>query len=286
MGVAPSDLAVIVTGGARGLGRAMALGLAKAGVRVAVADLPASQAAMRELIKLARAQHVHERIHPIDCDVTRWEACSAVVEAAVERFGGVHGLVNNAGVGMQDIGNVLVGARKKFYEVDAGTWRNAIDVNFNGPFMMAKAIAPRLVAQGWGRIVNIETSSYTMMMEGFSPYGPSKAALEAATVIWAKDLAGTGVTVNALAPGGPANTRMIPATEVADRSTLIPTGGDDRADHLADVAAIGRGHRPQDHRQGMGRGSVGERARGEGWNAGGMVRRRERWIRATCTTRE
>src|SRR6516162_7342699 len=60
-----------------------------------------------------------------------------------------------------------------------------------------------------------------MMMEGFSPYGPSKAALEAATVIWAKDLAGTGVRVNALAPGGPANTRMIPATEVADRSTLI-----------------------------------------------------------------
>ena len=140
MGVAPSDLAVIVTGGARGLGRAMALGLAKAGVRVAVADLPASQAAMRELIKLARAQHVHERIHPIDCDVTRWEACSAAVEAAVERFGGVHGLVNNAGVGMQDIGNVLVGARKKFYEVDAGTWRNAIDVNFNGPFMMAKGL--------------------------------------------------------------------------------------------------------------------------------------------------
>jgi 3-oxoacyl-[acyl-carrier protein] reductase len=87
--------------------------------------------------------------------------------------------------------------------------------------MMAKAIAPTLVAQGWGRIVNIETSNYTMMMEGFSPYGPSKAALEAATVIWAKDLAGTGVTVNALAPGGPANTRMIPATEVADRSTLI-----------------------------------------------------------------
>jgi NAD(P)-dependent dehydrogenase (short-subunit alcohol dehydrogenase family) len=221
MGVAPSDLAVIVTGGARGLGRAMALGLAKAGVRVAVADLPASQAAVRELIDLARAQQLQERIHPIDCDVTRWEECSAAVETAVERFGAVHGLVNNAGVGMQHIGNVLVGARKKFYEVDADTWRNAIDVNFNGPFMMAKAIAPTLVAQGWGRIVNIETSSYTMMMEGFSPYGPSKAALEAATVVWAKDLAGTGVTVNALAPGGPANTRMIPATEVADRSTLI-----------------------------------------------------------------
>jgi 3-oxoacyl-[acyl-carrier protein] reductase len=221
MGVARSDLTVIVTGGARGLGRAMALGLAKAGVRVAVADLPSSEAAMGELLDLARAQRVQERIHPVDCDVTRWDDCTAAARAAVERFGAVHGLVNNAGVGMQHIGNVLVGARKKFYEVDADTWRNAINVNFNGPFMMAKALAPMLVTQGWGRVVNIETSNYTMMMEGFSPYGPSKAALEAATVIWAKDLAGTGVTVNALAPGGPANTRMIPATEVTDRSTLI-----------------------------------------------------------------
>ena len=122
---------------------------------------------------------------------------------------------------MQDIGNVLVGKRKPFYEVDTYAWRNAIEVNVNGPFLMAKAIAPQLVRQGWGRIVNIETSSYTMMMDGFSPYGPSKAALESSTVIWAKDLGGTGVTVNALAPGGPANTRMIPMSEVDDRSTLI-----------------------------------------------------------------
>jgi 3-oxoacyl-[acyl-carrier protein] reductase len=86
---------------------------------------------------------------------------------------------------------------------------------------MAKAVAPVLVRQGFGRIVNITTSHFTMVMEGFSPYGPSKAGLEAATVIWAKDLAGTGVTVNALVPGGPANTRMIPLAEIADRSTLI-----------------------------------------------------------------
>src|SRR5258708_32220133 len=165
---------------------------------------------------LARAQHVQEHIHPIDCDVTRWEACSAAVATALERFGAVPGLVNNAGVGMQPIGNVLVGARKKFYQVDADTWRNAIDVNFNGAFMMAKAIAPTLVAQGWGRIVNIETSSYTMMMEGFSPYGPSKAALEAATVAWAKDLAGTGVPLNPPPPAGPANTPTIPPTARTD----------------------------------------------------------------------
>src|SRR5262249_6663919 len=158
-------LAVIVTGGARGLGRAMALGLAKAGVRVAVADLASSQTDMRELAELARAPQVEGRIHRNDSDGTRWAECAAAVRKAGERFGAVHGLVNNASVGMQHIGNVLVGARKKFYEVDADTWRNAIDVNFNGPFLMAKAVAPLLVAQGWGRIVNIETSSYTMMME-------------------------------------------------------------------------------------------------------------------------
>ena len=137
------------------------------------------------------------------------------------KFGAIHGLVNNAGVGMQNIGNVLVGSRKRFYEVDADIWRKAIDANLNGAFMMAKATTPKLIEQGFGRIVNIVTSFYTMMMDGFSPYGPSKAALEFATVIWSKDLAGTGVTVNALLPGGPANTRMIPQSEVTDRATLI-----------------------------------------------------------------
>src|SRR5262249_57466873 len=100
-----------------------------------------------ELMDLGGEQRLQERIHPIDCDVTRWEECSAAVATAVERFGAVHGLVNNAGVGMQHIGNVLVGARKKFYEVDADTWRNAIDVNFNGPFMSANEFAPKLWAQ-------------------------------------------------------------------------------------------------------------------------------------------
>jgi 3-oxoacyl-[acyl-carrier protein] reductase len=133
----------------------------------------------------------------------------------------VHGLVNNAGIGMQGFGHVQVGPRRRFYEHDAEAWRRAIDTNFNGPFMMAKAIAPTLVAQGWGRIVNIVTSHFTMVMDGFSPYGPSKAALEAATVVWSKDLAGTGVTVNALLPGGPGNTRMIPTEEVPDRSKLV-----------------------------------------------------------------
>lgn len=216
-----SNVVVIVTGGARGLGRAMTLALLRGGKLVVVADLPESAAEVRELTGIATQEQSQDRLLAVECNVTQWEQCQNVVNKAIDQFGTVHGLVNNAGVGMQDIGNVLVGKRKPFYEVDTNAWRNAIEVNVNGPFLMAKAIAPQLVRQGWGRIVNIETSSYTMMMDGFSPYGPSKAALECSTVIWAKDLGGTGVTVNALAPGGPANTRMIPMSEVDDRSTLI-----------------------------------------------------------------
>lgn len=217
----PSNIVVIVTGGARGLGRAMTLALIRSGVRVAVADLPASAVAVRELMDIASKEALQDRLFAVECDVTQWQDCVGTVKKVVDHFGAVHGLVNNAGVGMQHIGNVLVGGRKRFFEVEADTWRKAIDANFNGPFMMAKAVTPLLIEQGWGRIVNIVTSFYTMMMDGFSPYGPSKAALESATVIWSKDLAGTGVTVNALLPGGPANTRMIPQGEVADRSTLI-----------------------------------------------------------------
>jgi NAD(P)-dependent dehydrogenase (short-subunit alcohol dehydrogenase family) len=217
----PANKAVIVTGGARGLGRAMTLALMRSNVRVAVADLPASAAELRELSDIAGKESLQDRLFCLECDVTQWQDCVGAVKKTANHFGAVHGLVNNAGVGMQHIGNVLVGRRKPFFEVDADTWRSAIDVNLNGPFMMARAIAPRLIEQGWGRIVNIVTSFFTMMMDGFSPYGPSKAALEAATVIWSKDLAGSGVSVNALLPGGPANTRMIPPSEVADRSTLV-----------------------------------------------------------------
>jgi len=217
----PLNLVAIVTGGARGLGRAMTVAMMGSGVRVAVLDLPASAVESSELISFAETEGLQDRLICFQCDVTQWPQCIDAVDKTIERFGALHGLVNNAGIGMQDIGNVLVGKRKPFYEVEVDAWRSAIDVNVNGPFIMAKAVAPHLVRQGWGRIVNIETSSYTMMMEGFSPYGPSKAALESATVVWSKDLAGTGVTVNALAPGGPANTRMIPYSEVTDRSTLV-----------------------------------------------------------------
>jgi len=220
-GAQGDGIVAIVTGAARGLGRAMTLGLAEAGCRVAALDLAASGTELAKVAAAAKERGFADRILPLAGDVTVAADGAAAVEAAIRRFGAVHALVNDAGLGMQDIGPVLDGKRKKFYEVDEAAWRASIDTNVNGPFLMAKAVAPHLVKQGWGRIVNIVTSYFTMVMDGFTPYGPSKAALEAATVAWSKDLAGTGVTVNALLPGGAANTRMIPVAEVADRSTLV-----------------------------------------------------------------
>lgn len=211
---------VIITGAARGLGCAMTLALASSGARVAALDLPVSDDEMANLLKRARQAGIEDRILPLHADVSDPKDCAAAIDATVKRFSAVHGLVNNAARRLQNDGPVLEVA-KKFFEVDTDIWRSVVDTNVNGPFLMARALAPVLIAQGWGRIVNIVTSYPTMVTAGFSPYGPTKAALEAATVIWSKDLDGTGVTVNALLPGGPANTRMIPTTRVSDRSTLV-----------------------------------------------------------------
>jgi 3-oxoacyl-[acyl-carrier protein] reductase len=99
---------------------------------------------MSEVLDTARKPGLHDRIVPVDCDVTQWRDCTNATKT----------LVNNAGVGMRGFGHVQVGARAKFYEHDVDAWRRAIDANVNGPFMMAKAVAPALVAQGWGRMVN------------------------------------------------------------------------------------------------------------------------------------
>ena len=75
---------------------------------------------------------------------------------------------------------------------------------------MARAVVPGMVARGSGKVINVSTSDQTMVRRGYSPYGPSKAGLEAASRVWAQDLEGTGVTVNVYLPGGAADTDLLP----------------------------------------------------------------------------
>lgn len=199
----------IVTGGGRGLGRAMTLGLAQAGVRVvatAARELAEVEAVAREAERACGA----DRVRPLLADVTRAEDCAAVVRAALVRFGRLDILVNNAGRGMKYVSDTFLTEPTRFWEVAPDTWRMVTDTNVNGPFLMARAAVPAMLEAGWGRIVNISMNRETMRRRGFSPYGPSKAALESETAIWAQDLADSGITVNALLPGGATLTGMIP----------------------------------------------------------------------------
>ena len=199
----------IVTGAGRGLGRAMALGLARAGVRV-VATAAREWAEVEQVATEIRGEYDEERVLPLLADVTREADCERVVLAALQHWQRLDILVNNAGRGMKYVSERFLTEPTRFWEVTPETWRMVIETNVNGPFLMARAAVPHMLAAGWGRIVNISMNHETMRRRGFSPYGPSKAALESETVIWAQDLEGTGVTVNALLPGGATLTGMIP----------------------------------------------------------------------------
>ena len=99
----------------------------------------------------------------------------------------------------------MTSAPTNFYNVDPATWRTIVDTNINGTFLMTRLVAPFLIQACTGRIINVVTSYPTMVRAGFSPYGPTKAALESMTVIWAKELEDHKVEVNAVLPGGPAD---------------------------------------------------------------------------------
>jgi NAD(P)-dependent dehydrogenase (short-subunit alcohol dehydrogenase family) len=203
-----SGKVAIVTGGGRGIGRALTLGLAAAGANVLITA--AHNQKEIESVAQEAAPAGAGRIVPLVADVAAEGDCRGAVDRALSIFGAVHLLVNNAARGMRFISESFLQQPASFWHTDGAAWRMIVDANVNGPFFMAKAVAPHLLAQRWGRIINISINFETMKRAGFSPYGPSKAALESETAIWAKDLAGTGVTVNALLPGGATATGMVP----------------------------------------------------------------------------
>ena len=188
---------VIVTGGGRGLGRAMALALARAGAHVAI-----TSARSREQIAAVTREAGGGNILPLVADVSQDEDCARAIDETTRRFGPIDILVNNAGRGMRFVSETFMSEPTRFWETDPAIWRMVIDTNVNGPFLMARAVVPGMITRRWGRVINVSMNQDTMRRRGFSPYGPSKAALESATIIWAQDLEGTGVTVNAILPGG------------------------------------------------------------------------------------
>jgi 3-oxoacyl-[acyl-carrier protein] reductase len=194
----------IVTGGLRGLGRSMALGLAREGHNVLAVghiaeDVPECERAGAQL---------PGRTQPLVADLRLAAECDRVVAEARGRFGRVDILVNNAGLTFTyiDPPRFRRGTIQHFWQVSDEIVENVMLTNVLAADRLSRRVAPAMVEAGWGRIVNVTTKLDTMNRAGTHPYGASKAALEMATEVWAKDAAGTGLTINIINPGAGANT--------------------------------------------------------------------------------
>ncbi len=177
---------VFITGAAGGIAAGLAPGFAAAGARLVLADRSDAVLARADALRAEGAE-----VLPLMFDITDTAAVDAAFEQAVQAFGRIDVLVNNAAV--------IV--RKPLLELEAADWQRVIDVDLTACFHVAQRAARRMVAQGSGRIVNMSSIMNHVSRPNLVPYVTAKGALAAMTRAMAADLGGSGVTVNALAPG-------------------------------------------------------------------------------------
>lgn len=177
----------IVTGGARGIGLAIAQRLARAGAQVAIADISAEASA--RAAKLLEDEGL--RAIPVAVNVADEHAVTAMMETVHHALGPVAILVNNAGI---------TGGSAKVQDFDAATWDRTIAVNLRGVFLCCRAVLPDMLSAGYGRIVNVASIAGKEGNPGLSAYSASKAAVIGFTKSLAKEVAQTGVIVNAISP--------------------------------------------------------------------------------------
>ena len=181
----------------------MAQALAQAGARVAVSSQDESRAR-------AAAAGLGLGALGVVLDVRDAGSVSGAVDAVYETFGGVDVLVNNAGIGMRTVNPRFMTDPQPFWEVSDAGFRDVLEAKATGTFLVSRAVVPRMLEDGAGRVITISMSETTMTRRGFVPYGPSGAAVEALARVMAADLAGTPVAANILLPGGPTATGMVP----------------------------------------------------------------------------
>ncbi len=178
----------IVTGGAMGIGRAVAEGLLAEGANVVIADRAGAADAARALDNAGNA------VIGVACDVSSRDDTEAMAGAALEAFGRIDVLVNNAGI----YSSLKTGP---FEDLDIEEWRRILDVNVIGQAMATRAVVPAMRRQGSGSVVNFSSGTPFKGVPFLLHYVASKGAVNAMTKALAKELGGAGIRVNAVAPG-------------------------------------------------------------------------------------
>lgn len=183
----------VVTGGAQGIGRAIALGLAREGAKVVIADLQANKA---ESVAKELSDAGTEAL-ALEVDVANEPAVKRLAEQTFNRFGRIDILVNDAGVYL----------KAPVIEISEENWDRTINVNLGGNFLCSRAFVPAMRAQRSGRIISIASGIAHYGAKEFAPYAASKAAIIGFVKALAREVGPDGITVNAICPGA-ANTAM------------------------------------------------------------------------------
>jgi 3-oxoacyl-[acyl-carrier protein] reductase len=184
----PDQDIALVTGASRGIGRAIALALAEEGADIAVNYVSSEQAA-RDLI--AQIEKTGRRGILAQADVSDFPDTFRMAQDVLAQFGHLDILVNNAGINSD----------KTFVKMDHASWRKVLSINLDGVFNCTKVFVDQMLKQNYGRVVNITSVIGQIGNFGQANYAASKAGVAAFTKSLAKELAGKGVTVNAVAPG-------------------------------------------------------------------------------------
>lgn len=178
----------LITGGARGLGKTMAIALGEAGADIALAgrSRESCEAAAGEI-----AEATGRTVRAFEADVTSAADVTRLAEEVTAACGAIDILVNNAGTNIR-------GSIAQLSEQD---WDTVVDTNLKGPFLCARAIGPQMVARGWGRVINLASIMSVVALPGRAPYASSKSGVLGLTRVLALEWAGSGVTCNAICPG-------------------------------------------------------------------------------------
>lgn len=219
--------AALVTGGGRGIGRAICLALAKAGFDVCI-NYAASAAAAEQTAEECKAFGVQAMT--LQADVTDPAQCQALVETAAKTFGRLDILVNNAGVT----------ADKLILRMQEADFDKVINANLKGAFFCCKTACKLMMRQRYGRIINISSVVGLHGNAGQSNYAASKAGLTGLTKSLAKEFAARGVTVNAVAPGFIETDMTAAMSDAAKEAALtaVPAGKIGHAEDVANAVAF------------------------------------------------